>query len=461
MSDTKQIILSIITLIIVFFGLIGNSLNMIVFWHKTMKKHSTFRYLFCLALVDILVLIICATDTLTSFTFSFTFRLSSIFLCKIQTFLTYFLTHMSSLILMIVSIDRAIIICNNKNQTAANLITFISNLKYRIVCLFKKVNNILIFLVLFLVMINLHSILFMTINKVDSEKVNDFDLNNYKFYNNIKVFENSNLTFKSEFEDNKNKSEYLSICYPLKNEKYYIFLLNIWIWIDALTYSLIPFLVMTMSSIIIIVEIRTKSNGFIKRYGKEKNERERSTMNQKICEKSKRRNRKLSIMLLVNNLIFILCSLPIRFNMIYYNNQNNLKDETSSSSFQSFFHPFSYLNNSFNFILYFIFSKQYRTLVLKLFFGQNNSDVVDIKTRPCSKSKSHQTVAKSYQKSTINLNNELINSTSVCEFSISKLTSNRNNQKEPNGINNKNSRNLTVLYSDEASKQKKRLTIII
>ena len=155
------------------------------------------------------------------------------------------------------------------------------------------------------------------------------------------------------------------MCYPLKNEKYYIFLLNIWVWIDSFIYSLIPFVVMTICSIIIISEIETKSKGLLKSCDNVN----KKSQNHRICLKSKRRNRKLSIMLLVNNLFFILCSLPYRLNLIFYNHDSE-KDNTST--FQVYFYALPYLINSFNFIFYYIFSTEYRELIKLIFFVRKN-----------------------------------------------------------------------------------------
>ena len=120
---------------------------------------------------------------------------------------------------------------------------------------------------------------------------------------------------------------------------------------------MIPFVVMTICSIIIILEIKSKSNGFIK-------SNKRSITNQKICLKSKRRNQKLSLMLLVNNLFFILCSLPLCLNSIYH----NYKIGENESSFHAYFHILAYSNNSFNFIFYYIFSSKYQEIISLIFF---------------------------------------------------------------------------------------------
>ena len=86
-------------------------------------------------------------------------------------------------------------------------------------------------------------------------------------------------------------------------------------------------------------------------------------------------------MLLVNNLFFILCSLPLCLNIIYYNFIG--QKDYEAYSFQAYFHILAYSNNSFNFVFYYIFSKQYRQIISKLFCsvcrkttnGKSNSNI--------------------------------------------------------------------------------------
>ena len=363
MIETKEVKLAVILSAIIIIGLIANVINLIVFSRiKKMKKNTIFKYLFYLTLIDIGVLLIAATDSLTTFCFSFSLRLISNMSCKIHTFLTYFLTHMNSLILMIVSIDRVMIICQKNNTDRIRIQQQLDlYLKSKISSLFEKVRNCVPYLILFLVIINLHFMILLTINKINHHDSNKtlFIENNKENFN---IFNTSKFNFEESFE---NRSTYILMCYPLKNEKYYIFLLNIWVWIDSFIYSLIPFVVMTICSIIIISEIETKSKGFLKSCDNVN----KKSQNHRICLKSKRRNRKLSIMLLVNNLFFILCSLPYRLNLIFYNHDGE-KDHTST--FQVYFYALPYLINSFNFIFYYIFSTEYRELIKLILFVRKN-----------------------------------------------------------------------------------------
>lgn len=100
--------------VIISIGIIGNILNIIVFSGKKMKICSTFRFLLYLSVVDLLVLLICASDAFLRFGYQIEIRTHDIILCRLHTFVTYFLTHASSTILMIISIDRALVVSNKK-----------------------------------------------------------------------------------------------------------------------------------------------------------------------------------------------------------------------------------------------------------------------------------------------------------------------------------------------------------
>jgi hypothetical protein len=352
MSVVYQVKFSIIFLAIIVIGLIGNIINLCVFFQKkTTRKNSTYKYLFYLAISDIFVLLISATDSLSAYGYSITLRLYSSLTCKLHTFLAYFLTHMSSLILMVVCIDRSIIICQ-KNSINNNL-----------GCLFKNVNKVMLYLIVFLVAINAHFILFLSINNVDHHVLTKTVLNEDK-YDHFKMLISSYFHTEELIENN---TWHFFICYPLDDEKYQYFLINIWLWIDVFIYSLIPFIVMSICSILITMEIKSKSKGFIKTC----KSADQTQNNQIIRLKSKRRNRKLTLMLLFNNLFFILCSLPFRLNLFYYKYKGE-KDETYS--FQAYFHVLAYSNNSLNFIFHFIFSYKYRQLISNLFLNKSNTN---------------------------------------------------------------------------------------
>jgi hypothetical protein len=121
-----------------------------------MRKITAFRYLFYLSAIDLLVLLVCSTDASLTFGFSIQVRLFSRLACKLHTFLTYFLTHMSSVVLTAVSIDRVVVLYSMKK--------FIGPFgkSYRT----EKAICALALLIAFL---NVHYIIYLDLNVVDYE----------------------------------------------------------------------------------------------------------------------------------------------------------------------------------------------------------------------------------------------------------------------------------------------------
>jgi hypothetical protein len=82
-------------------GQVGNILNMIVFTRKSMRKLSCFRLLMYLSLVDMLVLFFGGIDAFFKYGLNMKINWNFRFANNLQTFLIYFLSQMSSLILMV------------------------------------------------------------------------------------------------------------------------------------------------------------------------------------------------------------------------------------------------------------------------------------------------------------------------------------------------------------------------
>ena len=126
LSDSRKhyifIIKYAILVLLIAIGFIGNFFNCIVFGKKSMRKASTFRFLFYLSASDLMVLLVGASHVLVRLLFNFDIRLYSTFTCKVHTFLTYFFTHISSLILMIVSLDRVIKMKNLKKTSKTRIV---------------------------------------------------------------------------------------------------------------------------------------------------------------------------------------------------------------------------------------------------------------------------------------------------------------------------------------------------
>jgi hypothetical protein len=237
---------------------------------------------------------------------------------------------------MIISIDRALVV--SKNQTYdSNRVHKTNYIEFQIIV----VGLILAF-------INSHYLFFLDLIEIREIFRKNEDEEGLSFY--LEDLNETNLTINYV----SYKVNYA--CFPNSETKYYHFIVDIWVWIDLCVYSLIPFVVMVICSIIIIVKIKSKSKGFIRNSGQE---------NLDISEKVKRRNKKLLIMLILTNSYFILCTMPLCVDMILYKFQILFFENIY---FQAFFHVLAYSNNSINFVFYILFSNKYRNVLVKKFF---------------------------------------------------------------------------------------------
>ncbi len=218
---------------IIFFGIIGNILNIFIFSRKTLKSNSTFRFLLYLSVFDLLVLLVCAPDAFLRFGYQIHIRQLSIYTCRLHTFFTYLFTHASSSILMMISIDRALIISNKSFHFALLRLRKYENIKKEshsylfgpsICCILqcgftskmKKIHPssmhrtdlIMIFLLVILVAVNSHYMLFMRISSPAHMGDSAVNMSSLFLYD-------VNLT--NRYYMNKQKQNFqFEVCFPLE-----------------------------------------------------------------------------------------------------------------------------------------------------------------------------------------------------------------------------------------------------
>lgn len=105
----SDLIKKIFTPLLLVVGLLGNSLSITIFSRKCMSKYTTFRFLKLLSIIDICSLYIGLGQIMFDVYFNIDLRLVNQLTCKLQSFLVYFFTHFSSMLLAFMSIDRYII----------------------------------------------------------------------------------------------------------------------------------------------------------------------------------------------------------------------------------------------------------------------------------------------------------------------------------------------------------------
>ena len=341
--NMKLITSLLITIICI--GTIGNILNIVIFSKKNMRQTSTFRFLLYLSVSDLLVLLFCATDALARFGFQFEIRSNHFTLCKIHTFLTYFLTHSSSIILMVISIDRALVV-NNKSLSDIffrnNKKTFSENNQNNSRINHSKISYILPDIKWF----------FYRLHRVDLTVgcvcLLLFLINSHFLFINLNLIVENNSTINDQFY----------ICFPLPNSPYFNFLNEIWVFVDIGVYSMVPFIVMSICSTIILMRIRSKSKKYFEKLVNKNNEQQKSNISKRL-----RRNRQLLYMLLLTNLYFLLSMLPYCIMFILFKGK-----QSESNIQQPLVHTLLYTNNAINFIFYGFSSQKYRKELYLLFF---------------------------------------------------------------------------------------------
>ena len=91
-------------------GIFGNILSIIIFTRPSMNKHTTFRFLTFLSISDLCALLAGYGQIMFIVYLNIDIRLINELTCKLHSFLVYFFTQLSSMILMFMSIDRANVI---------------------------------------------------------------------------------------------------------------------------------------------------------------------------------------------------------------------------------------------------------------------------------------------------------------------------------------------------------------
>ena len=114
-KELSNILKRILAPILLVLGTTGNLISIYIFsTNKNMRRQITFRYLIYLSILDLLVLIFGYGHTAILVYTNVDVRLVNNFLCKAHSFLVYFLSHSSSLVLVCMSVDRAFCIVYNK-----------------------------------------------------------------------------------------------------------------------------------------------------------------------------------------------------------------------------------------------------------------------------------------------------------------------------------------------------------
>lgn len=315
-----------ISIILLIIGLFGNSLCLVIFSHKSMRKHSTFIYLAFLSIVDLTVLTLGLGDIILISYFQIVIRNKSYIICRILSFLIYSSTHLSSFIIASVSIDRAI---------ATNFINFSKSY-----CTPKTAFKIIFFNIVLATVINFHSLIF--IGYQEENKALETNLTSGLNYLNP----NSTMDFSDTL-----------ICGSKKGSLYEIFFDSVFKWIDLLSYAIIPFIIMAICTFL-ITRMLFLSNKRLNR-----NKKKTKSLLKKNNHKTNKAKHLTYMLITLNCLFFCLVS-PLLAVLIILNGKET---DGKNKIVINIVYLLAYSNHSFNFVLYGFSSPPFRELSLKLF----------------------------------------------------------------------------------------------
>jgi hypothetical protein len=404
-----------ITMIII--GIIGNSLNIVIFSKKIMSKNFTFKILLTLAITDLIILVFCGSESYMNLTYNIDIRNQSTYICKIDTFLVYFLTQIRNFLTMTLTVLRAKVVSeiNNRNisqvikpaNSGSNYSTYNkydnteSNsliearspraLEIRVDLLPRRpIENKINFgiesgveiitqtstlnessTISRAIIDNLKNIV-STYKKISTQKfkIIIFSIIFVLFILNLHFIIFLETVIKTQqidtnstylnYDSLKKMSKNFTLsyeCSPVKASAYEYFLHNIYFWVDTFIYFCIPFVSMSISFVLIRTVLKSLNEIYLVFIIDQNN-----NSNSRIYRKKIHKNKKIINILMFINLYFFLSVLPFFiYNILVYkfNSGNKI-------FFKILVDMLFYSNNAFNVFLYGISSEKYKQELLKI-----------------------------------------------------------------------------------------------
>ncbi|XP_053395768.1 neuromedin-U receptor 2-like [Mercenaria mercenaria] len=295
-------------------GTMGNLLTIVVLMRSKSRVSSTAIYLSALAVSDLLVLWTGLLRQWINYMFDIDVRHLSVAGCKIHIFTVYFATQCSSWLLVAVTSERFVgVWLPHKVKRGCTPRIAIVTISVIVGCL---------------MLLNVH----------------------WLYGMGVKVIVYNNVTY--EFKCN---SIY---------DHYYDFLGFKWPWIDLCFFSLGPFTVLLIGNISIIVRVLIS---------KHKTRTQIAPLNGGVGAKKSDKTSQLTAMLVVLNVVFFVCTIPISIYLIgephWLKTLETYHDLAVLRLWWAIVNTFMYLNNTINFILYFLSGSRFRQEVKSLFCG--------------------------------------------------------------------------------------------
>jgi hypothetical protein len=351
-------LLEIIGPFLLIIGLLGNAINFYIFTNPNLRSLSTFRFLTYLSIIDFLYLLTGLTHLLIIIYFDYDLRLISNFLCSFHSFLTIYLSHLSSNTLAAISISRCFKLIRlkpvkneMKKLTKVTSVdkndTFLrnnNNRKFKITIGHADYTILLIMIILFL--FDSHYLLWM---RLSDPEISNSTLNN------------ETLVTKQ--------------CHPSLNKQFYYnkFLATTWVWIDLFLYSYIPFVIMMVCTVLITYKLYKVNKNIGRSKMSNNNQQHQSISNQNqtfIKKRAKKTNQIYKLLILINVCFFVLVT-PL----VLSNSLGILVIE--NKIILELVYILSYSNHCINFVFYGLSCKIYRTILYDCLLNKNKNNQIN------------------------------------------------------------------------------------
>lgn len=334
-NEFTWIIYRIFSVLFLVIGTSTNLLSILVYSKKHMRKTSYSLYLLELAIVDLFVIVIGNTRYAIISYFGIDIRETSLVLCKIHKFLTYFSLQLSSCLLSMLSIDRFF-------GVVLALKAFTFNKK-------SLAHRVSIILIIVLIFFNIHILVW--------------------------------YGYRVETDESS-----LIVCEIYSNKLIYSKFWEIFFYLDSSIYCVLPFIIMTTCNTFIITRtiksrvqskaiLRTSANIItssrriaLSRTNNAVNNNIRKTFPKSISSSSISANeQRILILLLVMSLGFFIFTTPISIIEFLDNFNENFQKNPNRKLLNAISEMFMYSNHVVNFFFYFFIGPNFRKEIAKLF----------------------------------------------------------------------------------------------
>ncbi|KAH3881362.1 probable G-protein coupled receptor 139 [Dreissena polymorpha] len=310
--ETGVYIWIIVSPMLICFGLIGNTLSIIVLSKKRFAKMVSTTYLLGLSFVDMAVLIVGLLRQWVKYTFEYDVRFTYDAVCKIHAWLVYVLADCSVWILVMITVERvlATLLPHRSKSLCSN-----------------RAPKIVLFCIV-----------------IASLAVNVNILVGYRL-----VELNGNATHTSQ-------------CKP-HDGGYEDFYDQTWHWIDLAKFSLVPFVILSSGNACIVYKVVQSGHKMMRS----------STTSASTRGSTQQRNARtsnMSVLLVCLNVVFIVCTLPICIYFIgnrYWIPQEVPLHIKLKDPWWAVVNMLLYTNNACNFVMYCFMGSRFRNEVKTLF----------------------------------------------------------------------------------------------